>query len=248
MGCLPNVCSRVWWCSGICSIVPGSGTARRRWVLKWSCPSWIRKGVRIPLTGPCWPGILILRFNWNWIASISSTILPRFPWPELPSVECRRSFGHGFNEAVRGPGGNAGCWITWKNARPASAGGRRLAGPVSGKIGPGLSRWRMDGAQLSQATAGEWVDPKTRDVGTTVEEFLTRLGGPTWIVLSGRDPLRTRAVTTLLHGNEPSGVRAIFQWLRSGTRPRVNLACFIGAVEAALAQPGFAYRHLPECP
>ena len=35
--------------------------------------------------------------------------------------------------------------------------------------------------------------------------------------------LRTRAVTTLLHGNEPSGVRAIFQWLRSGTRPRVNL-------------------------
>ena len=129
----------------------------------------------------------------------------------------------------------------------ASAGGRRLAGPVSGKIGPGLSRWRMDGAQLSQATAGEWADPKARDVGTTVEEFLTRLGGPTWIVLSGRDPLRTRAVTTLLHGNEPSGVRAIFQWLRSGTRPRVNLACFIGAVEAALAQPGFAYRHLPEC-
>ena len=105
----------------------------------------------------------------------------------------------------------------------------------------------MDGAQLSQATAGEWVDPKTRDVGTTVEEFLTRLGGPTWIVLSGRDPSRTRAVTTLLHGNEPSGVRAIFQWLRSGTRPRVNLACFIGDVEAALAQPGFAYRHLPEC-
>ena len=102
----------------------------------------------------------------------------------------------------------------------------------------------MDG--LSQATVGEWADPKAQEVGATVEEFLTRLGGPTWIVLSGQDPSRTRAVTTLLHGNEPSGVRAIFQWLRSGIRPHVNLACFIGAVDAALASPGFAYRHLPD--
>lgn len=99
---------------------------------------------------------------------------------------------------------------------------------------------------MSQVTAGEWADPKVQDVGATVEEFLVRLGGPTWIVLSGEDPSRTRAVTTLLHGNEPSGVRAIFQWLRSGPRPHVNLACFIGAVDAALAEPGFAHRLLPD--
>lgn len=99
---------------------------------------------------------------------------------------------------------------------------------------------------MSQVTTGEWANPKAQDVGATVEEFLTRLRGPTWIFLSGQDPSRTRAVTTLLHGNEPSGVRAIFQWLRSGTRPHVNLACFIGAVDAALAPPGFAYRQLPE--
>ncbi len=103
----------------------------------------------------------------------------------------------------------------------------------------------MDG--LNPTTTGEWSDPKAQDAGATVEEFLTRLGGPTWIFLSGQDPSRTRAVTTLLHGNEPSGVRAIFQWLRSGTRPRVNLACFIGAVDAALAEPVFAHRHLPDC-
>ena len=100
---------------------------------------------------------------------------------------------------------------------------------------------------MSQVTTGEWANPKAQDVGATVEEFLTRLGGPTWIFLPGQDPSRTRAVTTLLHGNEPSGVRAIFQWLRSGTRPHVNLACFIGAVDAALAEPGFAHRHLPDC-
>ena len=99
---------------------------------------------------------------------------------------------------------------------------------------------------VSRMMVGEWTDPKARDVGATVEEFLMRLGGPTWIFLPGQDPSRTRAVTTLLHGNEPSGVRAIFQWLRSGTRPRTNLACFIGAVEAALAPPGFAHRQLPE--
>ncbi len=104
----------------------------------------------------------------------------------------------------------------------------------------------MDGVRLSETIAGEWTDPTARDAGTTVEEFLTRLGGPTWIFLTGEDRSRTRAVTTLLHGNEPSGVRAIFQWLRAGTRPCVNLACFIGAVEAALALPGFAHRQLPD--
>ena len=104
----------------------------------------------------------------------------------------------------------------------------------------------MDGTRLSETIAGEWTDPTARDAGTTLEEFLTRLSGPAWIFLTGEDPSRTRAVTTLLHGNEPSGIRAIFQWLRAGTRPCVNLACFIGAVDAALAPPGFARRQLPD--
>lgn len=104
----------------------------------------------------------------------------------------------------------------------------------------------MDGTRLSETITAEWTDPTARDVGTTVEEFLTRLGGPTWIFLTGEAPSRTRVVTTLLHGNEPSGVRAIFQWLRSGIRPRVNLVCFIGAVDAALVQPGFTHRQLPD--
>ena len=107
----------------------------------------------------------------------------------------------------------------------------------------------MDGAELSESTTGlrEWSDPKPQEIGATVEEFLTRLGGPTWIHLSGRDTSRTRAMSTLLHGNEPSGVRALFQWIRSGTLPTVNLVCFIGAVDAALSPPGFAYRQLPDC-
>jgi len=90
-----------------------------------------------------------------------------------------------------------------------------------------------------------WDNPPTEEVGDSVEEFLRRLGGPTWIDIRGKDPSRTRTIVTLLHGNEPSGVRAIHQWLRVGIETAVNIVCFIGAVEAALAPPGFAFRTLP---
>jgi hypothetical protein len=82
-------------------------------------------------------------------------------------------------------------------------------------------------------------------VPAEVEDFLAWLGGPAWISVEGRDRRRTRAVATLIHGNEPSGVRAIHQWLRSGARPAVDVLFFIGTVRAALAPPGFAHRMLP---
>jgi hypothetical protein len=90
-----------------------------------------------------------------------------------------------------------------------------------------------------------WDNPQAEEVGDSVEEFLHLLGGPTWIDIPGKDPSRSRAIVTLLHGNEPSGIRAINQWLRIGNTPYVNVICFIGAVEAALAPPGFAFRTLP---
>lgn len=90
-----------------------------------------------------------------------------------------------------------------------------------------------------------WDNPRTEEIGDSVEEFLHLLGGPTWIDIPGKDPSRTRAIVTLLHGNEPSGIRAIHQWLRVGHKPHVNVVCFIGAVGAALAPPGFAFRTLP---
>ncbi len=90
-----------------------------------------------------------------------------------------------------------------------------------------------------------WEAPAASEIGETVEDFLRRLGGSAWLIFPGRDRTRTRAVSTLLHGNEPSGVRAVFEWIRSGRQPAVNLVCFIGAVNAALAPPGFFYRVLP---
>jgi hypothetical protein len=91
----------------------------------------------------------------------------------------------------------------------------------------------------------EWHAPAPEDVGETAEAFLRRLGEPTWLLLPGQDRSRARAVTTLLHGNEPSGTQAIHRFLRSGQRPAVDLHCCIASVAAALEPPLFSARMLP---
>lgn len=91
-----------------------------------------------------------------------------------------------------------------------------------------------------------WHDPKPEEIPATVEDFLAKLGGPTVIIISGKNnTTRARAVVTLLHGNEPSGTKAIHHWLRSGIKPTVNMHCIIASVQLALIEPGFYYRHLP---
>ncbi|MDH5426702.1 MAG: succinylglutamate desuccinylase/aspartoacylase family protein [Nitrospirota bacterium] len=87
-----------------------------------------------------------------------------------------------------------------------------------------------------------WDAPTPQDVGTTVEEFLRKLGGPTFLWLPGLDTTRTRAVSTLLHGNESSGVRALHRWIQEGHQPHVNVLCFIGSIGAALTEPQFSHR------
>ncbi len=52
-------------------------------------------------------------------------------------------------------------------------------------------------------------------------------------------------MATLLHGNEPSGIRALHRYLRGRNRPAVDLVCMVGAVEAALREPAFSHRALP---
>ncbi len=79
------------------------------------------------------------------------------------------------------------------------------------------------------------------DVGTWVES----LGEATWIVLSGADDRRCRVITTLLHGNEPSGVLALHRWLAERPRPRTRLAVLVANVEAALTPPHFTHRSVP---
>ncbi len=79
----------------------------------------------------------------------------------------------------------------------------------------------------------------------TPEDLLRALDGPSILHAKGRDGTRTRAVVTLIHGNEPSGVRALHAWLRRGEPPAVNVLFFVASVGAALAPPGFALRSSP---
>jgi hypothetical protein len=86
------------------------------------------------------------------------------------------------------------------------------------------------------------IDPDPNTIGNNVYEFMDFLAGPAEIFLSGEDSSRTRAFVTLLHGNEPSGIMALFRWLKSAQRPAVNIICIVASVEAANTSPQFNYR------
>ena len=88
-------------------------------------------------------------------------------------------------------------------------------------------------------------NPTPDQIADDVEGFLHQLAGPTLITISGEDTSRTRAISTLLHGNEPSGLRAVHAWLRSGRKPAVNIICFIASVQAALHEELFKHRSVP---
>ena len=88
-------------------------------------------------------------------------------------------------------------------------------------------------------------NPLATDIGDNVEDFLRALDSPACFYIEGEDDSRTRALVTLLHGNEPSGVMALFRWLKSGQRPAVNVVCIVASVAAALESPVFSYRMLP---
>lgn len=107
----------------------------------------------------------------------------------------------------------------------------------------------MEVVKESTSTVGKifsWTDPTIADIGASAIEFLNALPGPTHIHLKGRDSSRSRAAVTLLHGNEPSGLFAIFELLKRGLRPAVDMHFFILNVDAAKQAPGFIYRMLPQ--
>ncbi|WP_426414630.1 hypothetical protein [Aestuariirhabdus sp. LZHN29] len=83
-------------------------------------------------------------------------------------------------------------------------------------------------------------------LGDSPLEFIRQLPGPGAIWLEGEERDRTRALCTLLHGNEPSGASAIWHFLRRGLKPHTNALFIIASVQAALTAPVFSHRMLPE--
>ncbi|MFT6926756.1 MAG: putative deacylase [Psychromonas sp.] len=85
-------------------------------------------------------------------------------------------------------------------------------------------------------------NPNPDDFGESVESFLHYLQKATAIFLSGQDSSKRRAVCTLLHGNEPSGTEAVFNYLKSKQKPRFDTLFIIGSVQAACVKPFFSQR------
>ena len=98
---------------------------------------------------------------------------------------------------------------------------------------------------LGPATIAYVEASALQPIAPTIEGFLQSLQQPTWIHLKGRDSRRCRVVTTLLHGNEPSGVIALHRWLQEETVPETDIHCLVASVPAALHEPLFANRMLP---
>lgn len=90
-----------------------------------------------------------------------------------------------------------------------------------------------------------WSDPAPSETGDNHLDFVRNLGGPTRLEIPGRDPDRCRVLVTLLHGNEPSGIKAVFDLIRERVRPAVTIYCYILGVEAALCEPVFTHRQVP---
>lgn len=85
-------------------------------------------------------------------------------------------------------------------------------------------------------------NPDPDDFGMSVESFLYYLQKATAIRLTGKDSSKTRAVCTLLHGNEPSGTQAVFDYLKSKKIPRYDTLFIIASVQAASIVPFFSQR------
>jgi predicted deacylase len=100
--------------------------------------------------------------------------------------------------------------------------------------------------QSTPNTFRHWHMPKPHEVGNNHVEFINILKGPTWITIEGKDNSRQRAIVTLLHGNEPSGLKAIHRLLQDKIIPATNLGIFIVSVNAAQLRPYFSHRYLPD--
>lgn len=93
------------------------------------------------------------------------------------------------------------------------------------------------------------VDPCSRTLHADYQQFILSLIGLTIIDISGENPNEWRIISTLLHGDEPSGLIGIHRWLTSENtlpRPKTNIRIIISSVEAATHQHLFTHRYLPD--
>tara|TARA_R110000737_G_scaffold1598_18_gene4841 strand:+ start:6037 stop:7113 length:1077 start_codon:yes stop_codon:yes gene_type:complete len=93
------------------------------------------------------------------------------------------------------------------------------------------------------------VAPCNRTLHADYQQFLLSLTGLTVIDINGKNNNEWRVISTLLHGDEPSGLIAIHRWLTSENvlpQPKTNIRIIISSVESATYQHLFCHRYLPD--
>lgn len=98
---------------------------------------------------------------------------------------------------------------------------------------------------VSAIQLNHWYQPEPEQVQESFQAFFASLSGATVIHVNGEDATRTRVIVTLLHGNEPSGLKAIHQLLKQEMTPKTNVKFIIASVVAAKTEPVFTHRMLP---
>ncbi|PPI85622.1 succinylglutamate desuccinylase [Marinobacter maroccanus] len=105
----------------------------------------------------------------------------------------------------------------------------------------------MDIVTVSNSKILDYLnDPSPRTLGRSPLEWLDQLEKPTVIRVAGRDRSRTRAMATLLHGNEPSGLFALHRWLLEQHTPEVNMLFLLGGIYPAKIPPRLSMRQIPD--
>ncbi|MDX2370773.1 MAG: succinylglutamate desuccinylase/aspartoacylase family protein [Colwellia sp.] len=89
-----------------------------------------------------------------------------------------------------------------------------------------------------------YKDAFTLKIAPTPLDFLRQLKGLSIFDVQGKESNRTRVITTLIHGNEPSGFIALHHWLLEKKIPEVNIRFILCNPEAAALPPEFSHRYL----
>ena len=79
----------------------------------------------------------------------------------------------------------------------------------------------------------------------TPEQWLFSLSRPVAIEIPGKDTSRCRVVSVLIHGNEPSGFFAVYEFIKKEVQPVTNLSIVISSIRAAKVPPVFSHRVVP---
>ena len=88
-------------------------------------------------------------------------------------------------------------------------------------------------------------NPRRDMLGRSPIELIRHFNQPAHIHITGKDSTRCRVVVSLLHGNEPSGLNALFHLIQQEVEPAVDVHCFLPNIRAALEEPTFTHRALP---